>query len=152
MESLNPYLEKCSFASELQARTKDGALEELAGLFVSAGVLPEARRAEVVNALRERESKMSTGMQLGIAIPHAKIASIDSLMVAIALSPDGIDFNSLDQKPSKIFIVTLSPIDEIGTHVRFLADISQKLSNDVVRAALMVSKSHSEMLATLCGE
>ena len=149
MDSLKPYLEKSCFSPELKTTTKVGVLEELTDLFIASGALPGQHRSAVVAALREREGKMSTGMQLGIAIPHAKIAQVDRMMVAIALAPQGIDFNSLDHKPSNIFIVTLSPIDEIGTHVRFLADISQRLSNHAVREKLLKCKTREEMLATL---
>jgi len=150
MESLKPYLEKSYFSPELKAKTKADVLDELIDLFISSGALPEHHRQAVVAALREREAKMSTGMQLGIAIPHAKITQVDHLIVGIALAPKGINFDSLDKQPSNIFIVTLSPIDEIGTHVRFLADISQRLSNDDTRLQLLKCKTQAEMLATLC--
>jgi len=150
MESLKPYLEKSCFSPNLNADTKARVLAELTDLFIANGDLSVEHRQAVIDALWERESKMSTGMQLGIAIPHAKIAQVDRLIVGIALSPQGIDFDSLDRQFSNIFIVTLSPMDEIGTHVRFLADISQRLSNDAVRDKLLKCETHAEMLRTLC--
>lgn len=150
IESLRTRLEHSSFAPALKSRTKREVMAELADLLVADGsILPECRAA-VLNALLERESKMSTGMQLGVAIPHAKTLAIRNLVTAVALSPEGIEFDSLDGQPSRIFIVTVSPPSDVATHIRFLADISRQLSSESVRTRLLEAKTVQEMVSALC--
>ncbi len=93
---------------------------------------------------------MSTGMQLGVAIPHAKTSAIQELVTAVALSPEGIEFDSLDGQPSRIFVVTVSPPTDVATHIRFLADISRQLSSEDVRLRLLEAKTVDEMVSALC--
>ena len=148
-ESAKSFLQDTCFAEPLSAKDKQGALAELVERLIAAGVLPSPLRDTALSALREREAKMSTGMQLGIAIPHAKIDGIPCMVAALALSARGIPFASLDGLPARIFIITISPLDEIGTHVRFLADISQILANDQRRAALLAADTSEAMLNAL---
>lgn len=150
IESLRTRLEHSSFAPSLKSRTKREVMAELADLLVTDGTLPRESRDAVLAALLEREAKMSTGMQLGVAIPHAKTGAIQSLVTAVALSPEGIEFNSLDGQPSRIFVVTVSPPTDVATHIRFLADISRQLSSEGVRERLLAAKTHDEMVAALC--
>ena len=125
-------------------------MSELADLLVADGAVPPENRAAILTALMEREGKMSTGMQLGVAIPHAKTSAVTGLVTAVALAPEGVDFNSLDGQPSRIFVVTVSPPSDVGTHIRFLADISRQLSSEHVRARLLEAKTGAEMVAALC--
>ena len=148
-DSAKKILEKSCFVARLVSKTKDGVLAELVDLLVVNGALPAPLRGVALAALREREAKMSTGMELGIAIPHAKISAIPSMVAGIALSADGVPFDSLDDLPARIFIVTISPLDEIGTHVRFLADISQILASGARREALLAATTSEAMLAAL---
>ncbi len=149
-ESLRTRLEHSSFAPLLTSRTKREVMAELADLLVSDGAVPAENRSNILAALMERESKMSTGMQLGVAIPHAKTSAVTGLVTAVALAPEGIDFDSLDGQPSRIFVVTVSPPSDVGTHIRFLAEISRQLSSEHVRSKLLESKTPQEMVSALC--
>ena len=148
-DSAKSFLENTCFVTRLTSKDKHGVLAELVDLFVSNGVLPASLRDVALAALRERETKMSTGMELGIAIPHAKIGGLSGMVAGLALASDGIPFESLDKQPARIFIVTISPKHEIGTHVRFLADISQILASDARRKALLEATTADEMLKAL---
>ena len=148
---LRGQLEKAPFLARLSATDKDGVLRELTAFLAERDVVPAHRQEAVLTALREREAKMSTGMQFGIAIPHAKLADIAELAAAVAIAPQGVEFDALDRKKTTIFVVTLSPATEVGTHVRFLADISRLLSSIAVRSALIAATSHAEMMAALYG-
>jgi mannitol/fructose-specific phosphotransferase system IIA component (Ntr-type) len=81
-------------------------------------------RDQVIQAVLAREHSMSTGMQDGIAIPHAKTDGVTRLCTAIGIKKGGIDFDSLDKIPSKIFIMVVSPKKAAGPHLQFLAFIS----------------------------
>ena len=72
---------------------------------------------------------MSTGMQHGIALPHGKSDGIDSMSVAVGARKAGVDFDSLDHEPSRLFILIASPKKESGPHVQFLAAISSILKD-----------------------
>lgn len=150
IESLRTRLEHSSFAPLLKSRTKREVMAELADLLVADGAVAPENRDAILTALLEREGKMSTGMQLGVAIPHAKTSAVAGLVTAVALAPEGIDFDSLDGQPSRIFVVTVSPPSDVGTHIRFLADISRQLSSEHVRAKLLDAKTSAEMVAALC--
>lgn len=152
MESLRTRLERSCFAPRLQARGKRAVLEELADLLVSGGVVVADRRADVLAALVDREEKMSTGMQFGVAIPHAKTDKVDRLVTAVALSEEGVEFQSLDGQPSHIFVATVSPPTDAGAHIRFLADISRQLASRRVRDRVLAARSTEEMVAALCDE
>ena len=150
IESLRTRLEHSSFSPTLRSRTKREAMAELADLLVEKQSVPSESRDSILAALLEREGKMSTGMQLGVAIPHAKTSAVQSLVTAVAISREGIDFDSLDGQPSKIFIVTVSPPTDVATHIRFLADISRQLSSEVVRGRLLEARTTEEMVSALC--
>ena len=134
----------------LKSRTKREVMAELADLLVADHAVAAENRDAILTALQEREAKMSTGMQLGVAIPHAKTSAVSGLVTAVALCPEGVDFESLDGQPSRIFVVTVSPPTDVGTHIRFLADISRQLSSEHVRAKLLEAKTGAEMVAALC--
>ena len=87
---------------DLKADTKQGIIEEMIGRLVAAGKIKD--RAAALQAVLEREEKMSTGMQNGVAIPHGKTDAVKSLVAAVGLKKDGVDFGSMDGIPSTIFI------------------------------------------------
>ena len=92
---------------QLSSKTKADVIDEMLGILVATGKVKDEEAART--ALLERERKMSTGMQHGIAIPHGKTEAVDALIACVAVSRVGIDFGSLDGQPARIFIMTLSP-------------------------------------------
>ncbi len=91
---------------DLKAKTKDGILEELAEMVADA---PEITSPDtLLNAIKARESIISTGMGMGIAIPHAKISSVTDFIIAVGRSTEGVDFQSLDGLPVHLFILIVA--------------------------------------------
>jgi mannitol/fructose-specific phosphotransferase system IIA component (Ntr-type) len=131
----------------LKADTKDGVIEEMIGMLDRSGRLPD--RAAALSAVMEREQKMSTGMQFGIAIPHGKTDTVPALATAVALKPEGIDFSSLDGEPSRIFVMTVSPVSDTGPHVQYLSEISKLLNQPPLREELLACTTEEEMKAVL---
>jgi len=152
MTTLRTRLEKSCFAPRLKARNKREALEELSDLLVEGGLVATEARDDVLAALIDREEKMSTGMQYGVAIPHAKTDRISELISAVAISEEGVDFDSLDDKPAFIFVVTLSPPTEVGSHIRFLADVSRQLGSQRVREQVIRAETAEEMVTAFCDD
>jgi len=89
---------------------------------------------------------MSTGMNNGVAIPHGKTDSVDQLVVAVGLKSSGIDFDSVDRKPSDIFIMTISPASRSGPHIQFLAEVSKVLRDEDSRRRLRVARSAGDVI------
>ena len=106
----------------LKGTTKEAIIEELLDLLVAAGKVKDKDAAKA--CVMDRERKMSTGMKHGIAIPHGKTDSVEDLVACIGISDSPVDFDSLDQEPCRIFIMTLSPVDKTGPHLQFLAEVS----------------------------
>src|SRR4030042_3940107 len=87
----------------LESRDKPDVLRELVGVLRDAGKIRDFDA--VLKAVQERESKGSTGLEEGIAVPHGKTAAVSSLQLAIRIAPQGTDFDSLDGKPTKLFFL-----------------------------------------------
>ncbi|MDD3367156.1 MAG: PTS sugar transporter subunit IIA [Sphaerochaetaceae bacterium] len=132
-------------STELKSTTKEGVIGELLDLLVAAKLVTD--RQEVLAALMEREKKMSTGIQHGVAIPHAKTKAVKNLVACIGIKREGIDFEALDGELSQIFIMTLSPIDRVGPHVQFLAEVSTVIKTKEARQQLLAAKTAQDVLA-----
>lgn len=131
----------------IKASTKKEVIEELVDLLMQSGKIKD--REAALQAVLERESKMSTGIQHGVAIPHGKSGAVDDLVACVAVKPEGIDFESLDGEPSRIFIMTLSPLNKTGPHVQFLAEISRLLKTAESRERILRVTSKQELLSVL---
>ena len=142
--NLKKALSQATIAPELKAATKDAVIEELVDLLVAAGQIKD--RLEVLRAVFEREITMSTGMQNGIAIPHGKTDSVENLVAAFGIKRTGLDFDSLDGQPARIFIMTLSPVNRTGPHIQFLAEISRQLNDPAIRERLLHATTADEIL------
>jgi len=131
--------------TSLKSTTKEGVISELLDLLVSAKLVTD--RDAVLSAVMDRERKMSTGIQHGVAIPHGKTSAVKNLVACIGIKKDGVDFASLDGEPSRIFIMTLSPLDRVGPHVQFLAEVSMVIKTEEARGRLLNAKTAQEVLA-----
>jgi PTS system nitrogen regulatory IIA component len=129
----------------LKATSKQEVISELLNLLVVEGKVQDPSLA--LSDLLEREKKMTTGIQNGVAIPHAKTKAVESLTACIGIKREGLDFQSLDGKPSQIFILTLSPYDEMSVHVQFMAEISMVIKSEVLRDTMVNATSKSEILS-----
>jgi PTS system nitrogen regulatory IIA component len=119
----------------LQGRTKDDVIEELAE--VVSKHHPEIDHRRLVGALQDRERLNSTALGEGVAIPHGKLPGVKRVVAAFGRSPQGVDFNSLDGKPTHLFFLLVAPEDSAGAHLKALARISRLLKDDSFRASLM---------------
>ncbi|MDA3937826.1 MAG: PTS sugar transporter subunit IIA [Spirochaetia bacterium] len=132
---------------DLKGNSKQEIIENLLDILVNTGKVKD--RALALEALLEREAKMSTGIQQGVAIPHGKTDTVSELLACVGIVKDGMDFEALDGVPSKIFIMTLSPLTKSGPHVQFLADISRVLTSEGMREKLISSETKDELLSLI---
>ena len=140
-------LRKGCFALELKSDTKEGVIHEMIDMLDAAGKLPD--KSAALMSVFDREKKMSTGMQCGVAIPHGKTDTIDDLIVAFAMKREGVEFGSLDGLPSKIFVLTLSSLNRTGPHIQYLAEISKALNIPSIRERLLASNNIDEVISIL---
>ena len=133
--------------TDLEGRDKRSIIENMLKLLSSTGQVKDYDLA--LRDLLEHEARMSTGMENGIAIPHAKSLAVDGLIVAVGVSQRKIDFECLDRRPAQIFIMTLSPPGAGGPHVQFLTEIGHLLKDKRKRKRLLQAKNKEELLSVL---
>ena len=134
----------------LRAADKWEALAAIARIPVRAGCYSESMVETVESALVVRENSMTTGMEHGIAIPHAAIDGIDELVAVLGLNPAGIPFETLDGPPAQIVIGLVIPRSRKLAHIKTLAEIAKLLSKAEVRDRLLACATAPEVVDTLC--
>lgn len=131
----------------LDVTTKEEALRRLAAVVATSPEVTDGTR--LLAALHEREKIMSTGIGLGIAIPHAKIPSVKDFVVGFAKVDQGIDFNSLDGKPVHFIVMIAGPDNQQERYLQLLARITLKLKDAGVRRRLAEARTVDDILAAL---
>jgi PTS system nitrogen regulatory IIA component len=137
-------------APEMRSTSKKEALEELSGLLAGADA-PELRQP-IARVLAERERLASTAIGDEVAIPHGKLDAVGRLVLGLARSREGIDFESVDGKPTRLFFVLVAPENSTGVHLKALARISRLCKEPLFRAQLLQAASAEEMYHVLCEE
>ncbi len=118
----------------LVGRRKDELINELIDLLVEKGLVKD--RQAVAEAVFTRERTRSTGIGSGIAIPHGKCKAVDGLVMAMGITAGPVDFESVDDKPVRIVLLLVSPVDQAGPHIQALARISRLMLDDGFRQSL----------------
>jgi mannitol/fructose-specific phosphotransferase system IIA component (Ntr-type) len=135
--------------SHVEAGTKEGVIREMAQALVEAGRIASGDLEGIVKAIMKREDLGSTGIGRGVAVPHTKHPSVSRLVGTVAVSPTGIDFESLDGEPVQLFFLLVSPPDRPGDHLRALENISRQLRDDAFCKLLKAAKGPVEIQALL---
>jgi mannitol/fructose-specific phosphotransferase system IIA component (Ntr-type) len=146
---LSAFLLPTAIKLRLSATDKRVAIEELLDLLVRQGAVGD--RDAALADLLTREARMSTGMEQGLAIPHAKTGSVKKLTVALGLAPEGVEFQSLDGEPAQVIFLVLSAVGSRGPHIECLAEIARVYSMNGARELLLGARTSEEILAVLAG-
>jgi PTS system fructose-specific IIC component len=120
---LRDLLDDQSVKIGLESVDKEECFEEMVDILVQAGRV--ADRAATLRAIQTREEQGTTGIGTGIAVPHAKHGSIPSLMAALGVSREGIEFDSIDGEPVHLVVLLLANINEPGPHLQALVEIAR---------------------------
>ena len=131
----------------LRGRTKGDIINELAGVVVAGH--PEIDRARLVQALEDRERLNTTALGEGVAIPHGKLPGLQRVVAAFGRSPGGVDFQSIDEKPTYLFFLLVAPEDSAGAHLKALARISRLLKDEAFRRRLIEGGTASDLYAII---
>ena len=122
----------------LESENKDEVFEELIDKICQ--IYKNCNREELLMALWERENKMSTGIQKGIAIPHGKTSSLNGVCGVLGISKKGIDYDALDGQPVYIIFMLLAPKSDSEEHLRLLKRLAELLDNHEFYTDLLTQK------------
>ncbi|MCS7180942.1 MAG: PTS sugar transporter subunit IIA [bacterium] len=141
------YLKEDCIITNLKSRDKKNVLREMIKLLEKNGYVKEGEK--ILETVMEREKLGSTGIGQGIAIPHAKTDQINDIICALAISQNGVDFDSLDGEPVYIIFLVLAPTKSIGQHLKTLAKIARLLKDKVFRNTLRNCKTPEEAIKVI---
>jgi mannitol/fructose-specific phosphotransferase system IIA component (Ntr-type) len=127
------------------------AIARLVDHLVARGRLrPEARNG-IVEAVMARERSMSTGMEHGIAIPHAAVDGVETVVACLGIvgAEQGLTFESIDGRPTRVVVLLVIPRAQKLLHIRTLADIARVLGRDTVREQLIAARTSEQAWTAL---
>ncbi|WP_294064146.1 fructose-specific PTS transporter subunit EIIC [uncultured Fusobacterium sp.] len=146
MKNSNLFSENC-INLNLKGSTKSEIIDELVEMLNAAGKLND--KEEYKKQILKRESQSSTGLEEGIAIPHAKTVAVKIPSIAFGISKNGVDYESLDGEPSKLFFMIAAPANASDTHIEILSKLTTMLLDDEVREKLLEVKNPQEVIEIL---
>ena len=132
---ISDILKKEHVIKELNSCDKKNVLDELSSFLVDEGEITS--KENLLVALIEREKLGSTGIGENVAIPHAKISEIDKIITVFGRSKNGVEFESLDQKPLNFIFLVIAPENSTGQHLKALARISRLFKNPSLRESIL---------------
>ncbi|MBU3948727.1 MAG: PTS sugar transporter subunit IIA [Proteobacteria bacterium] len=139
-------LQKDTINTELKSTDKKGVIEELID---SISRITGKDSEELVNVIMERERLGSTGIGGGIGIPHGKLKNLESLILGFGLSRKGVDFESMDGRPTHLFFLILTPENSTGLHLKLLSRISRILKNESFKKKLLKATDNNEVYSII---
>ena len=133
----------------LTATSKEDVVREMVAALRAAGRIDAEHEQNIVAAIMKREELGSTGIGRGVAVPHTKHPSVESLIATVALSKDGLEFASLDGEDVFILFLLISPPDRPGDHLRGLETITRHLKSDEFCRFLRQSTTGEQIMELL---
>jgi fructose-specific phosphotransferase system IIA component len=141
---ISNFLKTEAIMMEIKAKEKIAAIKELIDHMVGKQLVRDGEK--FFSALAQRENLESTGIGDGIAIPHARTDAVDDLLLVFARSPSGVDFSSIDGKPSHLIFLIASPKNKKSEYIMALAKLSRLLRKPSVRDLLAHARNPEEIL------
>jgi len=141
------YITPAHVKIRLEGDSKEEIIEELVSLLVDTSDVedPDA----IFQAVMSREREGSTGLEKGVAIPHAKSDAVKSLSIVIGISREGVAFEAQDGKPSHLFFLMVAPTSESGPHVQAIAKIVKMIKLDKFRKKLLDAKKPDDLVEAI---
>ena len=144
---LTELLNTQAISTRLRAGSKRDAIAELVELLEAAHGIDS--QGEILLRVMHREEGQTTGIGNGVAIPHGKARAVSRMVAACGVSPGGVDFDSVDGEPVRLFVLLAAPESVGSLQVKVLANISRVLKEEAVRKALREAASPEAFLAEL---
>jgi PTS system nitrogen regulatory IIA component len=144
---VNEFINQNLIKMNLESQTKDQVIKEMVEIMAENEIITD--KEEVIAKAMEREAKGTTGVGKGVAIPHVKSNAVKKPAVAFGRSQAGIDYGSMDKKPSYLFFLITVPEDSHDQHLKLLAQLSRNLVHDDFRDKLLDAKDETEIMSIL---
>lgn len=132
---------------DLDGTTKEEVLRELCAVLATSDRVTDPE--DLVRSILARERDLSTGVGIGIALPHVKIASIKDFAIAVGRSFRGIDFQSIDDKPVHIIVMIGCNAGQSGDYIKVLSRFVRALKDEAFRKKLLAAPSREQVAALL---
>jgi mannitol/fructose-specific phosphotransferase system IIA component (Ntr-type) len=139
--ALPALIREDSIVTAFQAADKWAAIDALIDRLIAAGRIKADERKGVQEALVARENMASTGMEHGVALPHAQVENLAEAAAALGIAPGGVPFQCADGKPATLIALLVIPRRSMGQHVRTLAGIARLLNSPEMRRALLEAET-----------
>ena len=144
---ITSILSKDCVLDNLNSRHKRDVIVEMVNVMKS---LNKIKKCDfIVENIMKREILGSTGIGYGVAIPHTKVDGLDTLLAMFGRSTEGIDFDSLDGLPVRLFFLLLTPKNSNGQHLRALTRIASLLKDHLLRQELLESKNATDIYSII---
>lgn len=135
---------------QLKGRTKLEVLQEFSALLFKNGKIDD--KEGLTRVLAAREALGSTGIGDSVAIPHGKLKGIKGLMMAFGRSLNGVEYDSLDGEPARLFFLVIAPEDAPGEHLKALARISRLMKKKEFRESLLRARDRKDIRRIISSE
>lgn len=145
MMNTKEMFSKSRVTFDMKATDKMGAIEELIALLSADGKITDPEIFK--QAVLKREDEFSTGIGMGIAIPHGKSDAVLEPAMVFGKSAAGVDYESMDDKPAHLFFLIAVPLESSDLHLRALSEISRNLMHADVREKLMKAENYEEFIS-----
>jgi len=128
----------------LKAENKQDVIDELIDILVKDGKV--RNKEEFRKAVLQREAEFSTGIGMGIAIPHGKSPGVNEASIVFGRGNNGLDYESMDDLPAHLFFLIAVPLESSDLHLKALSEISRNLMHKEVREKLMTCETYEEFI------
>lgn len=143
---LADFITPAAFAAPLRAANRTEAIERLSDAVTARGRLDAE---QVRSAVLAREALQSTGLEHGLAIPHARLPGLQEPLIAVGVAPDGVDFDAPDGEPARLVFLILTPREDGGAQLQILAEIGRIFADPALRERALAARSAVELQALL---
>ena len=144
------FLTEERIISDLRGTDKSSVLKELSRLLVKP--CQAASEEDLMQVLAEREKLESTGIGAGIAIPHGRSKKLKDFVMAFGRSSKGVDFDSIDKKPTHLFFLVMAPENSAANNLKLLGRIVTLLKDTPFKKRLMEASTQQELFQCLSEE
>ena len=133
---------------DMDAEDKDEAFEELVAHYCQTD--NSNARDEILEAILEREAKMSTGIHKGIAVPHGKTSAVSTMRAVLGISRKGVNYDALDGEPVYLLFLIISPMEDSERHLRLLKHLAELMEIPQFQMELQSQKDPQSAYKVLC--
>ncbi|WHE07030.1 fructose PTS transporter subunit IIA [Thermoanaerobacterium thermosaccharolyticum] len=141
---IEEILDKDMMIFDLKSKDKLSVLKELIKPLAAKCVIDDEDK--FLDVVLKREEEYSTGIGMGVAIPHGKSSLVKKPSLVFGKSKDGIDYNSMDGKPAHLFFLIAAPENSDNLHLKILAKLSRSLMHEEVREELNKAETYEDVV------